>query len=139
MKTRDQPGIRRRRPAGRFFGRRTRLTIANYCAPVSSISAGQHRNVQAAGVCDKVYGSYSLGQIRSQRPSTSVGLRYGDHMHWATTITSTGALLGGLAIVIAFIQLGNQREDQLRAQISKVSVWIQADDPRMAPNQPNGR
>jgi len=88
---------------------------------------------------DKVYGSYGLGQIRSQRPSTSVGLRYGDHMHWATTITSTGALLGGLAIVIAFIQLGNQREDQLRAQISKVSVWIQADDPRMAPNQPNGR
>jgi hypothetical protein len=32
--------------------------------------------------------------------------------------------------------LATQREDQLRAQISKVGVWIQADDLRMAPNQP---
>jgi hypothetical protein len=56
-------------------------------------------------------------------------------MHWATIITSTGALLGGLAIVIAFIQLGNQREDRLRAQISKIGVWTQADDARMAPDQ----
>ncbi len=57
-------------------------------------------------------------------------------MHWATIITSTGALLGGLAIVIAFIQLGNQREDRLRAQVSKIGVWTQADDMRMAPDQP---
>lgn len=46
-------------------------------------------------------------------------------MHWATIITSTGALLGGLAIVIAFIQLGRQREDQLRAQVSKIGVWAE--------------
>jgi hypothetical protein len=57
-------------------------------------------------------------------------------MHWATIITSTGALLGGLAIVIAFLQLGNQREDRLRAQISKIGVWTQTDDLRMAPDQP---
>jgi hypothetical protein len=57
-------------------------------------------------------------------------------MHGATIITSTGALLGGLAVVIAFIQLGNQREDQLRAQISKIGVWTQTDDQRMTPNQP---
>jgi hypothetical protein len=65
-----------------------------------------------------------------------VSLHYGDHVHWATIITSTGALLGGLAIVIAFIQLGNQREDRLRGQVSKIGVWTQADDARMVPDQP---
>lgn len=65
-----------------------------------------------------------------------MSLHYGDHMHWATIITSTGALLGGLAIVIAFIQLGNQREDRLRAQVSRIGVWTQADDMRMASDQP---
>jgi hypothetical protein len=44
-----------------------------------------------------------------------VKLNYGDPVHWATIITSTGALFGGLAIIIAFIQLGGQREDRLRA------------------------
>jgi hypothetical protein len=57
-------------------------------------------------------------------------------VHWATIITSTGALLGGLAIVIAFYQLGRQREDRLRAQISKIGVWAQADDARMASERP---
>jgi hypothetical protein len=66
----------------------------------------------------------------------TVSLRYGDHMHWATIITSTGALLGGLAIVIAFIQLGNQREDRLRAQISKIGVRTK-DDLGMTPDQPD--
>jgi len=66
-------------------------------------------------------------------------LHYGDYIHWATIITSTGALLGGLAIVIALIQLGNQREDRLRAQISKIGVWTQADDLRMTPDQPHCR
>ena len=63
---------------------------------------------------------------------TRVSLYYGDHVHWVTIITSTGAL----AIVIAFIQLGNQREDRLRAQIGKIGVWTQADDLRTAPDQP---
>ena len=76
---------------------------------------------------------------QSQRHTPKVSLHYGDHMHWATIITSTGALLGGLAIVIAFVQLGSQREDRLRAQISKIGVWTQADDARMAPTGPNGR
>ena len=44
-------------------------------------------------------------------------------MHWATIITSTGALLGGLAIVIAFIQLDAQRRERLREQVSKIGVW----------------
>lgn len=57
-------------------------------------------------------------------------------MHWATVIASTGTLLSGLAIIIAFIQLGNQREDRLRAQISKIGVWAQADDLRTAPGKP---
>ena len=61
---------------------------------------------------------------------------YVDHVHWATIITSTGALLGGLAIVIAFIQLGGQRQDRLRAQVSKIGPWAQADDSRMAPDWP---
>jgi hypothetical protein len=66
---------------------------------------------------------------------TRVSLYYGDHVHWATIITSTGALLGGLAIVIAFIQLGNQREDRPIAQISKIGVWTRADNLRTAPDQ----
>ena len=77
---------------------------------------------------------YATQSQRHTHPRVS--LHYGDHMHWATIITSTGALLGGLAIVIAFVQLGNQREDRRRAQISKIGVWTQADDARMAPDQP---
>jgi hypothetical protein len=44
-------------------------------------------------------------------------------MHWAAIFTSIGACLGGLAIVIAVVQLGGQREDRLRMQVSKVGVW----------------
>jgi hypothetical protein len=40
-----------------FFGRQTTLNAAAYCAPVSSISAGQQRNWQVAGARDTVYGS----------------------------------------------------------------------------------
>ena len=69
-----------------------------------------------------------------------MSLYYGDHVHWATIVTSTGALLGGLAIVIAFVQLGSQREDRLRAQISKIGVWTPADDARDCHQTgPNGR
>jgi hypothetical protein len=44
-------------------------------------------------------------------------------MHWATIITSIGALLGGLALPLAFIQLGAQRQDRLRAQVAKIGAW----------------
>ena len=44
-------------------------------------------------------------------------------MDWATTLTAAGALLGGLALPIAFIQLGAQRRDVLRAQVDKVGAW----------------
>lgn len=57
-------------------------------------------------------------------------------MHWATIITSTGALLGGLAIVLAFVQLGAQREDRLRAQISNIGVWTKAHNAGTSANWP---
>ncbi len=40
-----------------LFGRQTTLHAAAYCAPVSSISAGQRRNEQVAGARDTVFGS----------------------------------------------------------------------------------
>jgi hypothetical protein len=39
------------------FGRQTTLNVSAYCAPASSISAGQPRNRQAADARDTVYGS----------------------------------------------------------------------------------
>ena len=44
-------------PSWPLFGRRRTLNVATYCAPVSSISAGQQRNGQVAGTRDTVYGS----------------------------------------------------------------------------------
>lgn len=43
-------------------------------------------------------------------------------MEWATTITAAGAFLGGLALPIAFLQLGAQRQDRLRAQVGKIGA-----------------
>ena len=45
------------RPRWPLFGRQTTLNVATYCAPVSSISAGQQRNGQVAEARDTVYGS----------------------------------------------------------------------------------
>jgi hypothetical protein len=45
------------RPCWPLFGRQTTLNAATYCAPVSSISAGQQRSGQVAGARDTVYGS----------------------------------------------------------------------------------
>ena len=45
------------RPRWPLSGRQTTLNAANYCAPVSSISAGQQRNGQVADRRDTVYGS----------------------------------------------------------------------------------
>jgi hypothetical protein len=46
---------------------------------------------------------------------------------WTAIVTAIGTLLGGLALPLAFIQLGALRQDRLRAQINKVGAW--ADDP----------
>jgi hypothetical protein len=42
---------------------------------------------------------------------------------WAA-VTAIGTILAGLALPLAFIQIGALRQDRLRAQISKVGVWI---------------
>jgi hypothetical protein len=52
-------------------------------------------------------------------------------VNWSA-ISAIGSVLSGLAVVIAFYQLGSQREDKLRAQISKIGVWAQADHVRIA-------
>jgi hypothetical protein len=56
-------------------------------------------------------------------------------VNWATAITAVGALLGGLALPLAFIQLGALRQDRLRAQISKVGIWVGEWEP--APTRAN--
>jgi hypothetical protein len=71
--------------------------------------------------------------------SLLASLHYGDPVHWATIITSTGALLGGLAIVIAFIQLGALRQDRLREQVSKLGVWTDAQDIGVGPGHTEWR
>ena len=50
-------------------------------------------------------------------------------------ISAIGSVLGGLAIVLAFVQLGAQRQDRLRAQISKVGIWVGEWEP--APTRAN--
>jgi hypothetical protein len=42
---------------------------------------------------------------------------------WTATVTAIGTVLGGLALPLAFIQLGAQRTDRLSAQVSKIGVW----------------
>jgi hypothetical protein len=50
-------------------------------------------------------------------------VQYVDYVDWTATVTAIGTLLGGLALPLAFIQLGALRQDRLRAQINKVGVW----------------
>jgi hypothetical protein len=45
-------------------------------------------------------------------------------------VTAIGTVLGGLALPIAFIQIGTQRVDRLRAQVSQIGIW--ADEPEPA-------
>ena len=40
-----------------YFGHTRTLNAAAYCASMSTVSAGQYRNVQVAGARDTVYGS----------------------------------------------------------------------------------
>jgi hypothetical protein len=54
-------------------------------------------------------------------------------VEWATTITAAGAFLGGLALPIAFLQLGAQRQDRLRAQVGKIGAW--AGPPSRSPGE----
>jgi hypothetical protein len=51
-------------PRWPLFGRPRTLNAAAYCAPMNTISAGQQRNGQVAGVCDTVYGS----DVRATKP-----------------------------------------------------------------------
>jgi hypothetical protein len=41
---------------------------------------------------------------------------------WAA-VTAIGTVLAGLALPLAFIQLGGLRQDRLRGQVSKVGAW----------------
>jgi hypothetical protein len=49
-------------------------------------------------------------------------LHCGDLVNWAA-ITAIGTVLAGLALPLAFIQLGGLRQDRLRGQVSKVGAW----------------
>jgi hypothetical protein len=55
-------------------------------------------------------------------------------VNWAA-ITAIGTVLAGLALPLAFIQLGALRQDRLRAQISKVGAWAGEWEP--APTKPD--
>ena len=43
---------------------------------------------------------------------------------WTDIVTAIGTVLAGLALPLAFIQLGSLRQDRLRAQVSKVGAWV---------------
>ena len=45
-------------------------------------------------------------------------------MNWAA-ITAIDTVLAGLALPLAFIQLGALRQDRLREQVSKLGVWAE--------------
>lgn len=47
---------------------------------------------------------------------------YDDRMSWAA-LTAIGTVLAGLALPLAFIQLGALRQDRLRTQVAKVGAW----------------
>jgi hypothetical protein len=45
---------------------------------------------------------------------------------WWVAITAIGTVLAGLALPLAFFQLGALRQDRLRAQVGKVGAWTGA-------------
>ena len=45
-------------------------------------------------------------------------------MIWWAVITAIGTVLAGVALPLAFVQLGALRQDRLRAQVSKVGAWV---------------
>jgi hypothetical protein len=42
---------------------------------------------------------------------------------WTDVVTAVGTVLAGLALPLAFVQLGALRRDQLREQVGKVGAW----------------
>ena len=74
--------------------------------------------------------------VIADKDLTRANFQYRDPVHWATIFTSAGVLFGGLAVLLAFIQFRSLREDQLRAQVSKVGVWT--GDPRPPANPAAG-
>ena len=57
-------------------------------------------------------------------------------MPWAA-ITAIGTVFAGLALPLAFVQLGALRQDRLREQISKIGAWTETDEMEGAtPSQP---
>ena len=48
---------------------------------------------------------------------------------WWVAITAIGTVLAGLALPLAFIQLGALRQERLRAQVSKVGAWVGTVEP----------
>ena len=59
-----------------------------------------------------------------------------DPVNWAlvwAAVTAIGTVLAGLALPLAFIQIGALRRDRLRAQVNKVGVWI---DMKWAKSEP---
>jgi hypothetical protein len=52
------------------------LNTASYCTPMSTVSAGQHRNEQVAGAPDTVYGSE--GRIAGRRAKSRRAARVFD-------------------------------------------------------------
>ena len=53
-------------------------------------------------------------------------------IHWAAILTTAGTLMAGLALPIAFVQLGALRRDRLRAQVNKVGAWIDKPEKSLA-------
>jgi hypothetical protein len=65
------------------------------------------------------------GQTEASARSTSLTEgKAGAVSDWTSIATAVGSLLGGLALPIAFIQLGQLRSAQARAQIDQVGAWV---------------
>ena len=73
----------------------------------------------AAGVASHFWHTPQDGAQHRRHPRRA-SLYYGDPVHWAAIFTSIGAVLGGLAIVLAFVQLRAPARGPVRAQISKI-------------------
>ena len=73
-------GIQTVWPRWPLFGRPRALNAAAYCAPVSTVSAGQQRNEQAADAPDTVYGSeghHRVSAIIAQSVFVTSGAKVG--------------------------------------------------------------
>jgi hypothetical protein len=55
---------------------------------------------------------------------------------WTDIVTAVGTVLAGLALPLAFIQLGALRQDRLREQVSKVGGWAGAPEQQQMGAEP---